>query len=242
MKVLAATFFLLVSLVWLTENGEPGLAQSSPPQAPAESAASQPPTKHAHVVLDGFELEPAAAGSPAHSGGATVFLSAPNHARVYSLTPTLYWTSGVHTPAFVFRLFDMEGDVGYKTRIPGFSLRYPSDAPALEPGKTYVWNVLAGLGLQGGGSLPAKFTVLSPEERTALDKQLAGADSMQRAAIFTDKRLWYDAIQAYTELIAQHPAMPELYEKRGDIFDQIPATQSLAQSDFAKARELRAKK
>lgn len=206
--------------------------------------------KHVHVPMEGFELDKKAdsqpgnapTGSAARGAGPTVFLRSPHRAKLYTLTPTFSWRSAVHTKAFVFRLYDPDGDVGYEARTPEFSLQYPASAAALEPGQTYVWNVLAGLGLLGGGSLTAEFTVLSPGERAALEKKLAGADAMKRAAIFTDNRLWYDAIQAYTELIAQHPDMADLYEKRGNIYDQIPATQDLAQADFEKAEELRAKK
>jgi hypothetical protein len=206
--------------------------------------------KHVHVHMEGFELDKKSAGQvgitqvggATRGAGPTVFLYAPHLTKLYTLTPTFYWTSAVHTKGFVFRLYDADGDVGYESRTPDFSLQYPASAAALEPGQTYVWNVLAGVGLLGGGSLTAEFTVLNKEERAALEKELAGADAMKRAAIFTDKRLWYDAIEAYTELIVQHPEMADFYEKRGNIYDQIPATQDLAKADFETADELRAKK
>jgi len=236
---------LCVALLWIP------LPPGGPPAAspPSETAPAPRDTtaKRVHVPMDGFELDPNS-GQAGHTvgatrpGGPTVFLSAPNLTKLYSLSPTFYWTSGVKTKAFVFRLYDADGDVGYETRIPEFSLKYPADATPLEPGKTYAWNVLAGLGLLGGGSLPVKFMVLGPEERGALEKQLAGADAVKRAAIFTDNRLWYDAVQAYTELIAEHPDRADFYERRGEIYDQIAATQQLAKADFAKADELRTKK
>ncbi|MBZ5704655.1 MAG: DUF928 domain-containing protein [Acidobacteriia bacterium] len=261
MKSLLTVF--IAALIWLPlqqttqspASPPPAKTPTQPPTqaqtAPKESStATKPSVKHVHVHMEGFELDKKSAsqagntqvGSATRGAGPTVFLYAPHLTKVYTLTPTFYWTSAVHTKAFVFRLYDAEGEVGYETRTPDFSLQYPTSAPPLEPGQTYVWNVLAGLGLLGGGSLAAEFSVLSPEERAVLEKELAGADAMKRAAIFTDKRLWYDAIQAYTEIIAQHPEMADLYEKRGNIYDQIPATQDLAQADFEKADELRAKK
>jgi hypothetical protein len=257
MKSLLAVFF--AALIWLPLQ-QTTQSPASPPQAtqtqpqtqpqtaPKQSSpAAKPPMKHVHVHLEGFELDKKSAdqsgntqtGGATRGAGPTVFLSAPHLAKLYTLTPTFYWTSGVKTKAFFFRLFDADGDVGYEAHIPGFSLQYPASAPALEPGKTYIWTVQAGLGLLGGGSIPVQFVVLSQAERAELEKELAGADAMKRAAIFTDRRLWYDAIGAYTELIAQHPDMPGLYEKRGDIYDQIAATQALAQADFEKAEELR---
>ena len=53
--------------------------------------------------------------------------------------------------------------------------------------------------------------------------------------VFTDQRLWYDAIGAYTELIAHSPDRAEAYEKRGMIYAQIAATQPLADADFSRA-------
>lgn len=228
---------------------QPGPNDSAGVQAPNcadPKLSAVPAAKHAYTAMDGFELDAKAAADNARSvgkaHGPTVFLYAPSLTKLYSLNPTFYWASEVKTKAFVFRLYDAEGEVGYEARTPGCSLQYPADATPLLPGQNYVWNVLAGLGLLGGGSFPAKFTVLAAEERAALDKQLSGADPAKRAAIFSDNRLWYDAIQAYTELIAAHPNQSDLYEKRGQIYDQLPATHDLAQADFAKADDLRTKK
>jgi hypothetical protein len=254
--------FSFAALIWLPLQQTQPPASPPPAKTPTQpqtktqtapeqsSKATKPPMKHVHVHMEGFELDKKSASQAGNTqvGGATrgtrpaVFLYAPHLAKLYTLTPTFCWTSAVRTKAFVFRLYDADGDVRYETRTPDFTLQYPASAAALEPGQTYVWNVSAGLGLLGGESLTAEFTVLSAEERAALGKELAGADAMKRAAIFTDKRLWYDAIHAYTELIAQHPDMMDLYEKRGNIYDQIAVTQELAQADFGKADELRAKK
>ncbi len=53
--------------------------------------------------------------------------------------------------------------------------------------------------------------------------------------IFTDHRLWFDALGAYDDLIAKYPDRPELYDQRGAIYAQIPATKSLSEADFARA-------
>lgn len=256
MKSLFTVFF--TALIWLPlqQTAQPPASppgatptQTEPQAAQQSSPVAKPPVKHVHVAMEGFELDKKsdsqagnAQSAASRGAGPTVFLYAPQLTKLYTLTPTFCWKSGLKTKAFFFRLFDADGEVTYENHTPDFRLQYPASAPPLEPGTTYIWTVQGGLGLLGGGSLPVHFIVLNSEERAALEKQLAGAGAMKRAAIFTDKRLWYDAIQAYTELIAQHPDVADLYEKRGNIYDQIPATQDLAQADFEKVAELRAKK
>jgi len=50
-----------------------------------------------------------------------------------------------------------------------------------------------------------------------------------------DKRLWFDAVAAYTKLINQHPDQSDLYEARSEIYEQLPQTTVLAEADAAKA-------
>ena len=54
-----------------------------------------------------------------------------------------------------------------------------------------------------------------------------------RAQVYFDKRVWYDAAQAYTVLIAAHPDDAQLHQMRGTLYDQVPATERLADEDFA---------
>ena len=60
------------------------------------------------------------------------------------------------------------------------------------------------------------------------------------ARAFRDRRLWYDALDAYSGLIARYPERAELYEERGTIYAQLEATKALADGDFARADELAA--
>ena len=63
----------------------------------------------------------------------------------------------------------------------------------------------------------------------------------QYAQILADHRLWFDAVDAYTDLITKNPEDPELHEKRGEIYDQLPGTHALGEEDFAIAEQLRSK-
>jgi len=126
---------------------------------------------------------------------------------------------------------------------------YPADAPRLEPGRTYFWTVQAASGMFAEPSPPAGFLVMSGAPRQDVDRALAAIASADpyeqgraRAKVFTDRRLWYDAVLAYSDLIARFPDRPELYEERGTIYAQLEATQALADEDFARAEGLKARR
>ena len=93
-------------------------------------------------------------------------------------------------------------------------------------------------------SEPVEFVVQSVEERKALQSALARIsghglqDELRRAQIFEDARLWYDAVAAYSDVITKFPREPEAYKRRGEIYDQIPETRDLAETDFAHAEKL----
>jgi hypothetical protein len=116
-------------------------------------------------------------------------------------------------------------------------------AGKLQPGETYYWrvqvlpNTLA--------SEPAEFVVVSADERKAIDKAIAAIPAgdpyqsgLARAHIFRDHRLWFDALGAYSELIAKNPGKSELYEERGAIYAQLPVTKPRADADLARAAQL----
>jgi uncharacterized protein DUF928 len=255
------TFAAIVLFLSCCATAQTAQQQSPPAQKATPSRSPQPASPPAspekakvqrvHVSLDGFELDKKSTsqmgmtqigGGSRGGGGAIVTLYAPKRGRVFSLTPTFYWATSSSNQNFLFRMFDESGDVGYEARVTGLSTQYPaSAAPKLEPGKTYSWTVESTLGFLGGAATPVEFVVLDEAARKALATELDGADPVKRADIFTTKRFWYDAIQAYSELISQHPDDPEFYERRGEIYDQLPVTAMLARSDFAKADQLRAK-
>jgi hypothetical protein len=257
MKNLA--LLLLLSLSWIAA------AQTAQPQnpSPQKTPNSQPdqtspqhsgtPTKAAvkrvHMHLEGFELEKKSPsqmgvtqiGGGSRGGAGAVTLYAPHLGKVYTTTPTFYWAPISNVATFLFRLCNGNGEILYEKRVSAQSLQYPADT-ALEPGETYSWTVQPEVSLMGAAGTPAEFVVLGQTERKSLAAQLAsgGSDPMTRANVFIDKRLWYDAIQACSDLIAQYPDNADFYEKRAEIYDQLLATQPLAQADFDKADQLRA--
>ena len=253
----------IVAAFWAvaTESAEAQAPANPPPQgstqqpkadAKKDDSVKNAPRKRVVSDLSGFDL--LGSGKQPIVVGATRSLTrptalAPHLARVYELTPLFSWSSTPDSGQVLFVLEDEARRQIFQKEVQGSSFRYPGGAPPLEPGKTYFWSVAISLGSLGSvQSDRVGFLVLSPGERKAIEKdvvQVSSADAYQqaldRARVLTNHRLWYDAIAAYTDLIARFPKQAVLYEERGTIYAQIEATQALSDQDFARADTLTAK-
>jgi len=228
-----------------------GSTQSPKADGKKDESVKKHPRKRVVSDLSGFDLLDS--GKQPMVVGATRSLTrptalAPRLARVYDLTPVFFWSSTGDTDKLLFVLEDEARREIFQKEVQGSSFRYPSDAPRLEPGKTYFWSVAILLGALGSvQSDRVGFLVLSPAERKAVEKevvQVSSVDAFQqalnRARVLTNHRLWYDAVAAYTDLITRFPNRDELYEERGTIYAQIEATHALSDQDFAMADRLTA--
>ena len=90
--------------------------------------------------------------------------------------------------------------------------RYPANAPALQDGKVYFWSVSTPTSMvSSAASYPSGILVVTAAERQEIDKKLADISGdtyeagVARAQVFTDARLWYDAIDAYNALVERFP-------------------------------------
>lgn len=237
---------------------EPAAAQrETPPKKPETSGKEESPDKprRRRVVSDlsGFDLldqgkvkkESMVVG--AARGFAPPVALAPKLGRIYGERPSFEWRDEAKAAGFVLTLTDESQEEIYRAETPRTSLAYPADAPRLEAGRTYFWTVQAASGLFTTPSAPAGLMVLAGGPRQEIDRALAAitaADPFEqaraRARVFTDHRLWYDAVAAYSDLIARFPNRPEPYEERATIYAQLDATQPLADEDFARAEGLKA--
>jgi len=219
-----------------------GNAQASTQQQAASGA------KRVRASRQGFDLDPKAgsqsgaqlgAGSRGGEPSKTV-LYAPNLGLAYSLHPTFQWQP--QGGSMSFRLYDPDDNELYEVDVTGQStLVYPQDAPPLKPGETYRWTV-QGKGLGMSEPPPsAHVKVVAGAERQQLEAALKkiAADGkqqkMQQAQVFADNRIWYDAVAAYSQLIADNPNDAKLYEARAEIYESLPQTHHLAAQDMAKA-------
>lgn len=238
----------------------PGQAQDPPASKTAKPRESQKaPQKRRRVVSDlsGFELLDAARlqKKPMVAGAGRGLFEpkppiplAPHLARLYGTSPVFRWQAEGEGQRFLFVLSDVTNKELHRAETAGDSYPWPVGAPRLEDGQTYYWTVESVPPMATPSSTPHGVQVATSPQRVEIDKALRAATSadryqvdLARAQVFTDQRLWYDAVGAYTELIAGFPDRAEAYEKRGMIYAQIPTTQPLAEADFARADELTGK-
>lgn len=218
----------------------PGFQASAFAQASAPSKPVRVRTK-----LDGFDIEPKSGRAPNQIGGASrdafggLKLFAPKLGKAYTLTPTFFWSAEDPTAEYTFRLSVLSAGQGqlYETKVAGGRLTYPADAPALIAGATYVWQVTPTNDMFGGPA-SASVLIVGGDERAAVEAALHGPAGMSAAdaKVYVDKRLWYDAVSAYTALIASDPKHAEYYKSRAELYDQFPQTQTLADLDMNKAQ------
>jgi hypothetical protein len=225
-----------------------GTACFTQPSALAQNGTTAPRPARVRAKLDGFDLTPKSASArPNQIGGASrgafgMDLYAPSMGKAYTLTPTFYWSSDDAQAEFTFKVSQpgMGGSL-YETKVVGDHFTYPANAPALQPGSTYVWTVAPTLDMMGGPK-SASVVIVGGKERedisAALAKAQAGSDpAAAQAKVYTDMRLWFDAVAAYSNLIGRFPARGEFYQDRADLYDQLPVTAKLADIDAARAHK-----
>jgi hypothetical protein len=223
-----------------------GGQSSGQSQTAAGSAENRP--KKVRANTQGFDLDPKSGSQGGLSMGAasrggeesTIVLYAPNLGLTYTLHPMFQWAA--QSDNISFRLYDSDNKAVYEADVNGHnSFLYPQDAPPLKPGDTYRWTVQSkALGMSEPPS--AKFKVISGAQRQQMDQaltQISGdtkAQQMRRAQLFVQRQIWYDAVTAYSQLIAEYPNDARLYQDRAEVYGAIPQTKELASLDMAKAK------
>ena len=236
--------------------------EHSPPNAieqatvpPPQNPTSTPQRKRVVADLSGFDL----LESSKVRRQTTVLVAtrglprpvalAPRLGKLFGTTPEFAWSYAGESRGFVFVVRDAAQQEVFRVPVTGNTFRYPKDAPALKPERTYFWTVELPSAFFGPtSSAPAGLLVVSPSQREEIEERLAQLTgdsydaSLSRARVFTDYRLWYDALDAYTDLITRYPDHSELYEQRAAIYAQLDVTQELAAQDFKLADGLRVRK
>jgi len=216
-------------------HGSRLLAQAAPPPQPPP--ASKPPAR-VRTKMDGFELSPKSGKSPNQAGGASRELGppklfAPMLGKAYSTTPEFHWAAAASGEKVTFRLGTPEGQAIYEIATTADHLAYPSDAPALTPGSSYRWTVAPENDLLGGAPVPVTFSIVNGEEREEIAKETSSAkDASAAASVYVKHRVWYDAVQAYSNLIERMPGDEKARAARAELYDQLPVTYSLADADW----------
>jgi len=220
-----------------------------PPPKPDQSAPK--PKRKLDADLSGFDVSADKSDKKIATmlGGSrtaaipSATLLAPHRAKLYGASALFSWAFSGHNEGYVVIITDEDETQFVHQQVKEPRYRLDTAKAKLQPGDTYYWrvqvlpNTLA--------SDPLEFVVVSAQERQKIDKAMVAiplSDSYEselaRAHVFVDHRLWFDALGAYDELIAKNPNRSELYEERGAIYAQVPATKSLSDADLAHAAQL----
>jgi Domain of Unknown Function (DUF928) len=230
-----------------TLDQQPQPQQSADPKS-QPPANNKPKRKILDADLSGFDISDNKSDKKVTTilGGSrsaaipSAVLLAPKRAKFYGQSATFDWSFTGHNEGFVLIITDEDETQLLRQQLKEPHYRFDPSNTKLQPGQTYYWRVQV---LPNPlASEPSEFVAVSAEERQAIDHAIAVVPStdpyqsaVARAKILTDHRLWFDALGAYDDLIAKYPNHPELYEQRGAIYAQIPATKSLSEADFAQA-------
>lgn len=217
--------------------------QSAPPATTASKPASDgkaaPANKPSRVRtnLAGFDTSQSGK-SPNQVGGAsrdlgTPKLYAPNSGKSFTINPMFQWAAAEAGDKVTFRLSTGDGQTVYETTTNADHLKYPGDAPALAPGGSYRWTIVPENDVLGGAPAPVSFVIVSGAEREQiLDELKAASDATATAEVFVKHRVWYDAVQAYSEQLDRMPNDENARAARANLYDQLPVTKQLADADW----------
>jgi hypothetical protein len=223
-------------------------AQSQQPARKTEEP-KKAPKKRLVADLSGFELSDPKQKRPERTvvGATRGFTSpdplAPQRGKLYGASALFEWHYEGKGRGFLITFLDEEDNEVFRAETTGKQYLLPATPQRFQPGKTYAWQVLITQPLIGANpSEPVEFVAVSDAERAEIEKALAAipkgdeySTGLARARVFTRHRVWFDAIGAYTALIAKFPDRAELFEERGAIYAQLDITKPLAEADFARA-------
>lgn len=219
--------------------------------APGAASTKVSPRK-GQADLSGFELDPSkrkatrgvTTGSLSRGGSdSPAVLYAPAMGSAYSLRPIFYWAPMSGSSKVDFRLYDSDMNELYEIDVTNCDhLTYPQNAPELRPGASYSWTIHPhGL----NAATPARIVVLSGSEREQVQRALRSISGdlmqqrVQQARIFVDHLLWYDSVEAYSELISAYSNQPAFLEERAEVYAVLSSTQDLAKRDRTEAQRMR---
>jgi hypothetical protein len=221
------------------EPGEP--AAPAPAATPAKKLAPikyKPPTMATEKI--GERISGGTRGGTDAAGGKlpSIEVLTPDHVALTSQPqPTLFWFQSVPSkvgfqitltePEKAKPLVKVDLAVAENAGIRALSLARQN--VTLQPGVTYRWNIALVVDkanrskdvIAGG-----KIKRVAPP--AGLEAKLAGATPAERANLYAEAGLWYDALQAISTAIASDPKSAELHQRRAALLKEVglnePAT------------------
>ena len=220
-----------------SSNQSSGASYATPPPPPPPAPPQPPSGKRVHADLSGFDLSGASKSVNQFSGSSrgadSPVLLAPQSGKSFSTHPEFHWHMADPGQKILFKLSTLDGTPLWEAETADDHLKYPADAPALTPGSRYLWTIAPDKENLGGRSPPAIIVIIGGAEREKIEEELkaASGDSAQ-AQVFLDYRIWYDTIERYSSILALRPDDQMARMMRAEVYDQLPATKSLAEADW----------
>lgn len=116
-----------------------------------------------------------------------------------------------------------ESPISKQSGLYRFTL--PQNAPPLQVGKTYMWQIRYTQSVYGdkslGDQINTRAIVKLETNASVTDKIKDASTDLDKARIFAQNLYWYDALDAYTQWIDTHPHDPEALSERLSMLDQI---------------------
>ncbi len=167
----------------------------------------------------------------------SVLVLAPDHlALTVSERPTLLWFLSAPTSAPVeIALVDprrtapvLERTVsGERAGIQAF--RLDDGAAGLEPGVAYEWSVALVVDpAQRSRDVVTAGAVMRVDPTPGVRDALAGGDADRRAALLAGEGIWYDALAALSDALAQRPGDGRLRGRRAALLEQAGLPEAAA--------------
>jgi len=188
--------------------------------SPAQDTKPRRPLPKPPSGSRGFEQTGRDASSRLIAAGATrgpLKPIAPYEGLAYNPKPFFAWVSQPGAASYHLTLRDgaeSSSPIVYETDVKTAQFAYPTDAPALIPGKLYSWRVSTAGVMERKQGAVATFFVLAGEDaaqiKAALEKaKLAApksaAERLAQARIFEEYGVWYDALRIASELLSENP-------------------------------------
>ena len=231
-------------LLVLALVGSLSLQAAEQPPAPAATPAASPAKKLAPLKYKAPTLPEGTAGTRISGGtrGGTdasgaklpsLEVLAPNHVALTSQAqPTLFWYQSAPAkvgfqitltePQQAKPMLKLDVDNAESAGIRALSLARQN--VTLKPNVTYRWSIaLIPDKTNRSKDVIASGVIKRVDAPASLEEKLtsAGAAPAERAGIYAEAGLWYDALQAISTAIAAEPQNVDLHQRRAALLKQV---------------------
>ena len=222
------------------------LASIGAPQAKAQAAASAPAPSSAPAPKPGgfkpIVFHPSSDDSggvlPIQVGGGSrggevvpISVLVPDHvALTTQAQPSLYWYQGAETKHYCEITLSepkhpkplLELKTSESTPAGIHAIRLSKFKVELKPGVVYQWSVAVVVDPENRSQdTIARGVIKRVDPSPDLAAKLAAASDTDKAAIYAENSIWYDALQSISDQIAQNPKDQGLRDERADLLTQV---------------------